>query len=72
MKPTKKSSVIKELLDSLAGRTEAIEHDRCINKPIGCGRKISKWELLEWEEIELIEYTISGLCNKCQKEIFKE
>jgi len=55
-------------------RLEAIRNNRCLNPPIGCGKKLeaepfhSNFEDL----LSLKEYNISALCQKCQNEIFIE
>lgn len=66
MKPTTKSPQITEFLESTFGRTTAIESDRCIPKPIGCGQPIGVFR----DAISKKEYTISGLCQDCQDKIF--
>lgn len=48
-------------------RVDAINSDKCIVRPIGCGGDAG----FEWmTELELKEYQISGLCVKCQRATF--
>lgn len=49
-------------------RIESINNKRCINPPIGCGKEITGFK----DILSQKEYRISGLCQKCQDEIFKE
>ena len=69
MEPSKKNKGFEDLLEQLVGRTTSINNNQCIRKPFGCGRQINFNEE-EWNEIEIKEYKISGLCNKCQKGFF--
>lgn len=64
--PSKKAPEIEEYLEETAGRTTAITSDKCVNPPYGCGgdAKVFKDALSERE------YTISGLCQSCQDEVF--
>jgi hypothetical protein len=48
-------------------RVRAINSDRCVPEPIGCGG-YAHFE--EMTEVELKEYPISGLCVKCQRNFF--
>lgn len=66
MKPTNKATAIANLLESIAGRTTAIEGDRCLRTPIGCGEPATKFR----DELSVREYRISGLCQKCQDKVF--
>ena len=68
MKPTIKSPEISGLLEKMAGRTTAIESNKCVRKPIGCGEPIKGFR----DELSEREYRISGLCQNCQDEIFRE
>lgn len=69
MKPSEKSPAIENLLDKLSGRSGAIKENVCLDPPIGCGQPISNFNM--WSEIEQAEYRISGLCQSCQREVFK-
>lgn len=64
--PTPKSSGIEEFLEEMGGRTTAIRGDVCVRKPIGCGGEAKSFR----DETSRREYRISGLCQKCQDEIF--
>ena len=66
MKPTEKSPQIEKFLEEISGRTTAITGNVCISKPIGCGGPAIKFRNSLSEQ----EYRISGLCQKCQDEIF--
>lgn len=68
MEPTKKSAEITKLLDEMSDRTISITNDKCVRPPIGCGKPIGEFR----DEISKREYTISGLCQACQDEIFGE
>jgi hypothetical protein len=50
------------------GRNEAIKAEKCIAPPIGCGGEATVFEDLISEK----EYQISGLCQKCQDEVFND
>ena len=67
-KATYKAPGIEALLSALTGvdRTVTISHDICIPTPIGCGGQAANFR----DEISRKEYTISGLCQKCQDSIF--
>ena len=66
--PAPKSPVIESMLEQqsqeLYGRSRkaSIENDVCLV----CGRK----ELVFKNELSRKEYTISGMCQKCQDDIF--
>jgi hypothetical protein len=64
--PTKKAPEIEKFLEQNFGRTTAINSDRCIPKPIGCGEPVGEFR----DEVSRREYSISGLCQKCQDKIF--
>lgn len=64
--PSSKSPEIAQLLEGFSGRTTAIEADKCINPPIGCGQAAIEFgNYNSWKE-----YTISGLCQECQDKMF--
>ena len=67
-KPSDKHPDIERHLERTAGRTTAINNDRCIPLPIGCGGPATDFD----DEVSKREYTISGLCQKCQHAIFGE
>ncbi len=65
---TKKSFAIESLLSTLTSehRPTTIAGNKCISAPIGCGS-----DALEFRDaISQKEYTISGMCQKCQDEFF--
>jgi len=66
--PSKKTEGIENLLDSTLGasRRETIISNRCVPAPIGCGGPATEFK----DECSKREYTISGLCQKCQDSIF--
>ena len=66
--PSEKSSGIKTFLEGVAGRTTAITGNACVKPPFGCGGPATKFK----DEISRKEYTISGLCQKCQDKVFEE
>lgn len=66
-KPSFKSPEIEKMLESMFGRTTAIENDRCINPPIGCGKPALAFK----NATARAEYAISGLCQNCQDKIFR-
>lgn len=72
MEPTPKAKGISDLLNVIADRDNSIRGNKCVLKPIGCERQITQEEINRWKEITRREYRISGLCNKCQAEIFGE
>jgi hypothetical protein len=66
--PTKKSEEIEQAIASITGsdRRETIRQNVCVPAPIGCGGPAIKFR----DELSQREYTISGLCQKCQDSIF--
>lgn len=66
MKPTHKAREISQFLEAISGRNSAINSNMCVRKPIGCGKPISAFRDLDSER----EYSISGLCQKCQDKTF--
>lgn len=65
-RPSKKAKEIEDSLEELAGRTSSIKEDKCVKKPIGCGGPASEFK----DDVSRREYTISGLCQKCQDDLF--
>lgn len=65
-KPTEKAKPIADFLEGLAGRTTAIEGDRCVKPPFGCGGSATAFR----DELSAREYRISGLCQACQDRVF--
>lgn len=68
MEPTKKSDAINKTINETSGdnREEAIQGDRCIKPPIGCGQPALDFR----DEKAMIEFRISGLCQQCQDRFF--
>ena len=64
--PSKKHSGIENLLEVIAGRTTSIKGNICVRAPIGCGGPATEFK----DDLSRKEYTISGLCQKCQDEVF--
>jgi len=68
MKPSEKSPLMQSALDSLSNnlfgrsRTEAIELNICVD----CGNPAKDFR----DKLSEREYTISGLCQKCQDKVF--
>jgi len=63
---TWKSASIEDLLTVLSGknRVETVKADRCVS----CDRR----EVVFRNDLSRKEYTISGLCQHCQDEIWPE
>lgn len=60
--PAKKSDGIEKFLEIIAGRTTAIRSDKCVS----CGKDAIEFK----NDLSRAEYRISGLCQKCQDEVF--
>jgi len=71
MKPTEKSPELENVIHSTFGfsRTDNIKANRCVPKPIGCGKIIDP-DTEFTDATSIREYKISGLCNDCQRKIF--
>jgi len=70
MKPSQKTAGMEAALEALFGvdRQSAIRSNRCIDSPIGCGMPVDGFR----DELSAKEFTISGLCQKCQDSAFDE
>lgn len=66
--PSPKSEGMSILLEALGGRTTAIRSDRCVNPPFGCGKPCPPESFRD--DLSRKEYTISGLCQDCQDDVF--
>lgn len=68
MQPSKKSEDMEKSLSHIMGfdRHEHISGNRCVPAPIGCGGEANEFR----DEQSRREYSISGLCQKCQDSIF--
>ena len=64
--PTKKSEGIEQLLTALTGRDrrESIKTNICN----WCGKPVTSFR----DTLSRKEYTISGMCQKCQDGVFNE
>ena len=70
MKPSTKDFEIEAELANLFGfyRGIHIAVDECVPEPIGCGGPATEFK----DELSRKEYSISGLCQKCQNKVFGE
>ena len=66
MEPSKKAPGIEAFLENLTGRTTAITQQTCVRAPTGCGGPATEFR----NALSRREYQISGLCQKCQDEVF--
>lgn len=64
--PAPKAPEIEGLLEGFSGRTTAIEADRCVDEPIGCGKAVGDFK----DDLSEGEYRLSGLCQICQDDLF--
>ena len=70
MKPSEKAPEIEKALDAISQnqfgrtRTGAITSDTCV----ACGKAATEFR----DELSRKEFSISGLCQNCQDEVFKE
>ncbi len=66
--PSEKSPEIDAAMTHIFGfdRRESIVANRCVPPPIGCGGPATEFRDPESRR----EYEISGLCQKCQDEVF--
>lgn len=62
MEPSSKSPEMEAILEKFFGRTTAIKSDTCVS----CGKPAEQFR----DAISKKEYTISGLCQKCQDGVF--
>ena len=62
MEPSEKSAELSEFLEDVFGRTTAIMYDLCVS----CARDASNFR----DDLSRREYTMSGLCQLCQDEVF--
>ncbi len=65
-KPAPKAPELEKLLEGFSGRTTAIEADRCVASPIGCGKTVGDFR----DDLSEGEYRLSGLCQTCQDSLF--
>lgn len=61
-----------QALENLTGRTTAVTTHKCVKAPFGCEREISFGEIETWDRLTIQEYKISGMCKKCQDEVFHD
>ena len=64
--PTPKSPEMEKLLEGFSGRTTAIEADKCIDPPIGCGGPATEFK----DDRSRDEYRSSGWCQDCQDAVY--
>lgn len=62
--PSYKSASIEQFLESLYGRTTAILLDYCVI----CRKPAENFR----DELSRKEYTLSGMCDSCQSEVFTD
>lgn len=66
--PTDKSKQMQRLLETFkVNREESILNEVCVNKPVGCGEPVTKFD----DEVSSKEYMISGLCQSCQDKMWE-
>ena len=65
-KPAPKSKGVAEVLDDLFNRTESITTSQCTNTR--CDEPNLKFK----NDTSQREYTLSGLCQDCQNDVFGE
>lgn len=68
IEPSKKAPNMTAFLESLSGRSTAINHSRCIAPPFGCGGLATHFT----DPLSAREYSITGMCQNCQDGFFKE
>ena len=66
--PSQKDAGMERVITALTGvdRRGAIYADVCVPPPIGCGKPTRGFR----DDLYAKEYTISGLCQSCQDEVF--
>ncbi len=64
--PSSKAPHLEKMLEEKYGRTTAIINNVCIPAPSGCGKPAVKFR----DEPSQREYTMSGLCQDCQDDVF--
>lgn len=64
--PSEKAPEMSEFLELGFGRTTSIKAGVCVPAPLGCGKTIEGFK----DALSHKEYGISGLCQKCQDEVF--
>lgn len=71
MEPAKKAPEIDALLTTIFGydRQATIRGNQCVPAPIGCGRELDVSTEFR-DALSAKEYTISGLCQRCQDTLF--
>ena len=70
MHASEKDTTLEQARTSLFGfdRKEHIESDTCIPPPIGCGKPVGEFV----DDLSAKEFSISGLCQACQDNIFAD
>jgi hypothetical protein len=66
--PSKKSEEMENYIKDQFGfdRRSIIRSNKCVPPPNGCGGDATEFR----DELSRKEYTISGLCQKCQDKVF--
>ena len=69
-KPSDKSTEVESFIERMFSfdRRDYIRQDKCIPKPYGCEGPATEFD----DDLSRKEYTISGLCQKCQNSVFGE
>lgn len=67
-KPSDKSEGLEQAMKGMFGfdRRDNIRKNECCPEPIGCGGPAVNFK----DDISRTEYTLSGLCQKCQDSVF--
>lgn len=63
--PADKAESLEQLFELMFGRTTAINSQVCAS----CGKPVFPEDFRD--EVSVKEYTISGLCQECQDEVFE-
>lgn len=65
-----RSKEMQETLDHLSKKIFGRSHSECLanNECVSCGAKAVDFR----DELSVKEYQISGMCQKCQDQIFEE
>jgi len=68
--PSQKTEGMEQGLIAMWGydRREYIARDQCVPSPGGCGGDASEFK----DELSREEYTISGMCQKCQDDFYRK
>lgn len=66
--PANKNDPVENFINEAFGvnRRSSVRANICVSKPIGCGLPATEFK----DALSAKEYTISGLCQRCQDKIF--